>query len=31
MSTSAAVIRVASIRDGMFSRRLTVGCEHSVS
>jgi hypothetical protein len=28
-STSAAVRRAASIRDGMFSRRLMVDCEHS--
>lgn len=28
MSTSAAVIRAASMRDGMFSNRLMVGWEH---
>jgi hypothetical protein len=28
LSTSAAVIRAVSMRDGMFSNRLMVGCEH---
>ena len=28
-STSAAVIRATSSRDGAFSSRLMVGCEHS--
>ncbi len=27
--TSATVIRAASMRDGMFSNRLMVGCEHN--
>ncbi len=30
-STSAAVMRATSMREGAFSSRLTVGCEHSVS
>ena len=29
MSTSAAVMRATSMRDGAFSRRLMVGCEQS--